>query len=96
MTPAIRELLAAMAENADVPLPALDPAAERQYMRLLERRMGNLAAVLETLINVRFRELDDSRFQGQAQMLRKWAAESPVTYELYKPAPQDKPVEATP
>jgi hypothetical protein len=94
MTPAMRELLAAMAENADVPLPALSPDAERQYTRLLERRMSNLAAVLETLTNARFGKLDDKQFQGQAQMLREWAAASPVTYEVYQPAPQDKPAEA--
>jgi hypothetical protein len=96
MTPAMRELLAALAAATDVPYPADSGRdAERAHKLLLIDRMSSLRAVLNQVASNN--KVSAAQLGGQAELLREWTANSPVTYEPYqRPAPQDLPAEATP
>ncbi|MFF1417453.1 hypothetical protein [Streptomyces sp. NPDC058280] len=68
-------LLAAVADALDVPLPSIDPADERAYHHLLERRTsevrGNLLAILAH---------PELGIDDDAARIQAWTAASPVTY----------------
>jgi hypothetical protein len=72
---AVADLLAAVVEALDMPLPSLDDADERAYHRLLERRTSGVRIALE----VKLQYLGDD-VRGTTDAIRRRTAEEPITY----------------
>ena len=80
MTPAMRELLAVAAENADVPHPANWDDREA-HARVMGNRLNSLHVILSSLS--REPHWNASHLRAQAGLLREWLEQSPVIYEPY-------------
>lgn len=79
ITPAVTDLLAAIVEVLDVPLPGLAETDERAYHRLMERRISAVRATLGALLAY------PSPIEGrEARSLRRRAELNPVTYTVWK------------
>lgn len=76
---AYADLLAAVVEALDVPLPSIAIADERAYHLLMERRMSDLRSVLTVMFAV------DGDPWVTAATIRRRTADEPVTYTPYKP-----------
>ncbi|MFA3838631.1 hypothetical protein [Streptomyces aureus] len=74
------DLIAAVAEALDIPLPATNDADERTYHRLLERRASTVSIALAALLKLRIAGLGDD-----AEWIRTRVAELPVTYAVFVP-----------
>lgn len=75
---AVTDLLAAIVEALDVPLPSTDTADERAHYRLLERRSFDVRATLAAVLRYPG-GLDDT-----ADIIRRDAAAQPVTYTPFE------------
>jgi len=75
----VTDLLAAVVEALDIPLPSIDDADERAYTVLLERRATLVRIQLAALLD--FPNVDISR---DAAELRSYASLAPVTYAVYE------------
>ncbi|MEU4955113.1 hypothetical protein [Streptomyces lavendulae] len=73
------DLLAAIVEALDVPLPSLAYVDERRYYRLLEHR----AADVRIAVGVNLAHSGDPWLA--ASEIRRRTAEEPVTYTPYEP-----------
>ncbi|MGW4687691.1 hypothetical protein ACWEPM_22710 [Streptomyces sp. NPDC004244] len=73
------DLLDAIVEALDLPLPSIAEADERLYYRLLERRALAVRIVIESNRAV----TRDPRLAADA--IRTQTAEDPVTYTLFEP-----------
>jgi hypothetical protein len=71
-------LLAAIRDSLDVPLPGLDPADERAYQALLLIRADRARIIAESV-------LDGSDLPSATDNLRRWTAETPITYVPFEP-----------
>ncbi|MFF5975726.1 hypothetical protein ACFY7C_29880 [Streptomyces sp. NPDC012769] len=71
---AVMDLVAAIVEALDVPLPSLAPADEHTHYRLLDNRTAGLRATLTGVLK-HPGPLDDT-----ADIIRRQMAELPVTY----------------
>jgi hypothetical protein len=74
LTPEVRDLLAALAEAMNVPLPGTDDADEREFIRVAHDRTAVARLVLEGVLN------DGHDLAGAAKYVRARTAEVPVTY----------------
>jgi hypothetical protein len=83
----VLDLLAAIRDAADVPLPSLDPADERAWQRLMRRRLVDLHAVLEVALRPEWVDLLDPA--REAADIRRRTADAPVEYTRYEPAETD-------
>ncbi|MGW6404228.1 hypothetical protein [Streptomyces sp. NPDC055134] len=77
---AVVDVVAAVVEALDIPLPATTDADGRTYHRLLERRVTTVVIALATLL----------KFQGDgmgndAEWIRTRIADLPVTYAMFVP-----------
>jgi hypothetical protein len=82
ITPAVTDLLAAVVEALDVPLPGLDDADERAQHRLMERRTSLVRATLASIL------AHPGPLDGrEARVLRRQTELSPVTYTVWQAAP---------
>lgn len=80
----VRELLAAVRDALDIPLPGLTDADERAHSMLLRQRRIIAAVALKAVLDV---DCDPAR---QAAWLRGRIAETPVTYAVWVlPAERD-------
>jgi hypothetical protein len=80
----VLDLLAAIVEALDVPLPSLDEADERAYHRLMERRLGGLHATLDVALAPEWRDtIDPAR---EAAHIRQCTAAAPIAYTVWEPA----------
>jgi hypothetical protein len=79
LTPAVTELLAAIVEALDVPLPGLDEKAERAQHNLMERRVSDVHATLASMLA--YPGPIDGR---EARSLRQRTALNPVTYTVWE------------
>jgi hypothetical protein len=75
---AVAELLAAVVEALDMPLPSLDDADERAYHRLLERR----TAAVRNALAAKLQYLDYG-VSDTTNAIRRRTAEEPITYTPY-------------
>lgn len=78
----VLDLLAAIVEAADVPLPSIAEADERAYTQLLERRLTSLRVVLGSAISPEWAPTLDPA--AEAAAIRERTAITPVTYTLWK------------
>ncbi|MFE0699871.1 hypothetical protein [Streptomyces sp. NPDC058872] len=77
MLPAdVAELLTAVLEALDMPLPSNEDGDDRKYYRLLERRTSGVRVALRSLLAYP----DYLDLPGDAAYIRKYTAEHPVTY----------------
>lgn len=74
----VRDLLAAVVEALDVPLPDITDAAERQHYRLVQRRAADVHVTLAVLL-----ESGATDLTHDAQVIRTRTAETPVTYPVW-------------
>jgi hypothetical protein len=68
------ELLRAVYDALDVPLPGLTDEDERAYASLVARRVRDARVVLACVLN------DGHKAGAAAESLRAWTAQEPVTY----------------
>ncbi|ROQ32408.1 hypothetical protein EDD98_1392 [Streptomyces sp. PanSC19] len=81
MLPAdVAELLTAVVDALDIPLPAVEDADERKHYRLLDRRTMDVRIALQAVL--RHRSHPDLR--EDAAYIRRWTAEYPVTYMPFR------------
>ncbi|MEU6165386.1 hypothetical protein [Streptomyces tanashiensis] len=77
MLPAdVTNLLSAVVEALDIPLPSIEDTDERKYYRLLERRAMDVRISLWSLL----RHPDHPDLHHDAAYIRTCTAEQPVTY----------------
>ncbi|MFE4663188.1 hypothetical protein ACFRFJ_41685 [Streptomyces hydrogenans] len=72
----VADLVAAVAEALEIPMPSVDGADERKHYRLLENRTTDLLIALRSLL--RHREHPDLAYD--AAYIRRCTAHYPVTY----------------
>ncbi|MFD4144250.1 hypothetical protein [Streptomyces sp. NPDC058572] len=72
---AVADLLAAIVEALDVPLPSIDAADERAYHRLLERRTSDVRIALEVKLHYLGNDVRDT-----TDAIRRRTAAAPITY----------------
>ncbi|MFF4433041.1 hypothetical protein ACFYZ4_28275 [Streptomyces sp. NPDC001513] len=71
---AVTDLLRAVVEALDVPLPSVAEDDERVYHRLLERRASDVRIVLDVMLR------RDGDPWENASIIRRRTAQEPVTY----------------
>ncbi|MCY0924810.1 hypothetical protein OTB20_00965 [Streptomyces sp. H27-H1] len=71
---AVADLLSAIVAALDVPLPSLAATDERAYLRLLERRTGDVRIVVAYA---------EDRWEAASEIRRR-TAEAPVTYTPFE------------
>lgn len=74
----VADLLAAVVEALDIPLPCFAEADERAHARLLHHRAGRAVIALRGVLD-QGHDVDDS-----TEWLRARTAEEPVTYTPWK------------
>lgn len=79
LPPAVSDLLAAVIEALDLPLPAITQDAERAYAAAAEKRMSNVRIVLSTMLD--WPTVDIST---DAADLRTRTAEVPADYAPFQ------------
>ncbi|MFA3840735.1 hypothetical protein [Streptomyces aureus] len=77
---AVVDLVAALVEALNIPLPATTDADERLYHRLLERRATTVVIALGTLL-----KFQSDGIGNDAEWIRTRIAELPVTYAVFVP-----------
>lgn len=82
---AVLDLLAAIRDQTDVPLPSTDPADERAYQRLMSKRLGDLHSSLKVVLSAKWIDTIDPA--EEAAYIRKRTTGAPVTYELWERTP---------
>ncbi|MFI7406583.1 hypothetical protein ACIBW9_39995 [Streptomyces sp. NPDC049541] len=82
LAPAVVDLLTAVVEALDLPLPSIDDRDERAYHRLLERRTTVVRIALSSLL-----ESADQSICGDAAWIRAAVRETPLAYAVFEPAP---------
>jgi hypothetical protein len=78
----VLDLLAAIRDAVDVPLPSIDPAAESAYHRLMFKRLGELHSSLKVSLSAKW--ADDFDPVAEAAYIRKRTAAAAVTYTLWE------------
>ncbi|MFC7968351.1 hypothetical protein [Streptomyces cinereoruber] len=74
------ELLSAIAQALELPVPSVARADEREHARLLDSRATDVLVTLSALL----RYPDYPTLQVDAAYLRKRTADTPVTYTPYR------------
>jgi hypothetical protein len=87
LSSAVLDLLAAIRDAADVPLPSLDLADEHAWHQLTARRLSDLHTTLSVALDPKYDGVD---FAREAAIIRARTADSPVTYTLWE-APEAAP-----
>ncbi|MFJ5036136.1 hypothetical protein ACIQB5_51230, partial [Streptomyces sp. NPDC088560] len=82
LAPAVLDLLTAVVEALDLPLPSIDDRDERVHYRLLERRTTAVRIALASLL-----DSADHGILNDAAWIRAAVEETPVTYAVFEPAP---------
>ncbi|MFF9341621.1 hypothetical protein ACF1CG_18000 [Streptomyces sp. NPDC014773] len=72
----VAELLTAVVEALDLPIPSIESADERKHYRLLEDRTMHTRVALQSLL----RHRDHPDLADDAAYIRRCTAEYPVTY----------------
>ncbi|AJF66305.1 hypothetical protein SVTN_19840 [Streptomyces vietnamensis] len=81
MLPAdVVDLLSAIVEALDIPLPSVEDTDERKHYQLLDRRTMDVRIALQSLL--RHRSHPD--LHDDAAYIRRWTAEYPVTYMPFR------------
>lgn len=70
----VADVLAAIVEALDVPMPAVDEADERAHYRLLDNRAADVRIVLAALLR------HPGPLDNTADIIRRRTADQPVTY----------------
>ncbi|MEU3073914.1 hypothetical protein [Streptomyces laurentii] len=78
----VAELLSAIVEALDLPIPSIDPADEHARYRLLERRAQFVAIALRGVLQYP----DYPDLESDAAWLRRHTARFPLTYTAYVPS----------
>jgi hypothetical protein len=78
----VLDLLAAIRDAVDVPLPSLDPADERAYHQLMYQRLTDLHVSLSVALAAKSTDTLDAA--DEAAYVRARTACSPVTYALWE------------
>ncbi|MGW6462196.1 hypothetical protein ACWF94_40780 [Streptomyces sp. NPDC055078] len=78
----VADLIAAVVEALDVPLPSIADADERAYHRLLERRVTDVRVTLAVLL-----KYPETGVGDNAAYIRTRTAAEPVTYTPFEPRP---------
>ncbi|WHX19317.1 hypothetical protein QFW82_20785 [Streptomyces malaysiensis subsp. malaysiensis] len=73
-TVAVMELLRAVHDALDLPLPDITERDEREHQRLLANRAADARCVLAGVVQ------QDHDMEVAARLLRRWTADEPVTY----------------
>ncbi|MET9728484.1 hypothetical protein [Streptomyces zaomyceticus] len=82
MLPAdVTDLLSAIVEALDIPMPSIEDADERKHYRLLERRATDVRIAWRSLL----RHPSHPDLHYDAAYIRTCTAEQPVTYTAYEP-----------
>lgn len=81
----VRDLLAAVAEALDIPMPDITDDAERQHRTVLVRRTTDVRIVLQVLLDAA--GVDLAALADDAAVIRARTAAVPVTYPMW----QDRP-----
>ncbi|MFF2385146.1 hypothetical protein [Streptomyces sp. NPDC058108] len=84
LPPVVTDLLAAIGEALDVPLPSTEVHDERAASRLLDRRATYVRHYLESL-----RSHPDVSLHRDAADLRRHIADTPVTYTTWETQKQE-------
>ncbi|MGC9536551.1 hypothetical protein [Streptomyces sp. UG1] len=75
----VQDLLAAVSEALDLPLPSIDDADERAHYALLQQRASYVRIQLATLT-----DYPDVDMSGDADQIRAQIADMPVTYKVFE------------
>lgn len=75
----VRDLIAAVVDALDIPLPSTDAADERAYHRVLALRTTDVRIMLATLL-----DFPDVAIDKDPAALRARTAAVPVTYGVYE------------
>ncbi|MFE6816194.1 hypothetical protein [Streptomyces sp. NPDC057677] len=78
----VTDLLSAIVEALDLPLPSIEDIDERRHYRLLERRATDVRIALRSML----RHPDHPDLHHDAAYIRTCTAEQPVTYTAYDSA----------
>ena len=76
----VADLLAAVAEALDIPIPSIETADECKHYRLLEDRTMHTRVALQSLL----RHRDHPDLADDAAYIRRCTAEYPVTYAPFR------------
>lgn len=80
--PGTLDLLAAIRDALDVPLPGIEEGAERAFYRLMEIRRSAVHSTLAALLADPSPQVQDH----DTRYLRRRTSDTPVTYEVWEPA----------
>jgi hypothetical protein len=82
LSSAVLELLTAIVEALDVPLPGLDEADDRAYQAVMRRRLSEVHIVLDVALSPEWvGTLDPAR---EAANIRQRTADTPITYTVWE------------
>ncbi|MFJ2631081.1 hypothetical protein ACIO6U_03830 [Streptomyces sp. NPDC087422] len=76
------DLLAAIRDALDVPLPGVEDRDERRFCRLMDDRRSAVYATLKALLD----ERDPRIIARDAEYIRRRTADTPITYTVWQPA----------
>ncbi|MFI8511252.1 hypothetical protein ACIGHB_08960 [Streptomyces sp. NPDC085460] len=76
----VADLLTAVVEALDIPIPSIESADERKHYRLLEDRTMYALVALRCLL----RHRDHPDLADDAAYIRRCTAETPVTYTPFR------------
>lgn len=82
---AVLDLLAAIRDHTNVPLPGLNQADEHAYQRLMTTRLGELHSSLKVALSEKWVDIFDPA--AETAYIRRRTAGSPVTYGLWADTP---------
>jgi hypothetical protein len=80
----VLDLLAAIRDALDVPLPSLAEADERAWHRLMARRLSELHVTLSVALDPKWADGVDAAHE--AAQIRQRTAATPVTYTVWEAA----------
>ncbi len=80
----ILDLLAAIRDHVDVPLPGTDDADERAWRTLMYRRLTELHTSLDVALSAKWADTTDPA--DEAAYIRARTAATPVTYAVFESA----------
>jgi hypothetical protein len=79
LPPAVSDLIAAVVDALELPLPSLEEADERAYLRIIERRVSDVRVVLATML-----DFPDTDIRRDAADIRDRTAAVPAAYAPFE------------
>jgi hypothetical protein len=84
LSSAVLDLLTAIRDHVNVPLPSTDRADELAWQKLMQERLVKLHSSLSVALSEKWLDLFD--LSGEAAYIRARTADTPVTYGLWEVA----------